>query len=265
MKINALPNIKAQEFSKLISLDPWDTNPVSIEKFVLGRDYLNIGKDIYPRIYDILIEIFGKNPKNFYNYNDIFIIAGIGSGKSYIGAISQAYIFYKLQCLKDPLRYFGGAQDKPIALVNCAPSAQKAKDLIYKPISRYLTEAECFAHLDMKIQTRETQVFNKSRNMMLNIFSGSSTPNSIIGRNVLSCIIDEACFFEKSADMDYYKELYDGAKGRITSRFGDKGFIMSISSPVSVNDQCWKNYEHIKREGTEIYIAKSERIRAIQN
>lgn len=478
-----IPKINISEFTKLISLDPWEINPVGIEEFVLSPKYLNLGRDIYPRIFDILCKIFGNNPKEFYTYSDVNLILGIGclakgtlvidsqgnlhdiaslvdkeieilaidttyksdskivkakargkfsgfknvlilqtesgriirctpchlfltdigwkradelkdrailvsnklpleesskkltldeiynlrhyihsnkpnknakqemllkklpsysseslnellqeltlaqnelyniypfapyalrsvgqrtgniisqhsesllrfklknnsinplyfdkvvsisktseleeetfdlevpeyenfiladgtvvhnSGKTYLGGISQTYLFYKLACLKDPRRYFGGAEDKPMTLANCAPSAQKAQKLVFQSIKDNVSKLEMFKNKNVIIQSKEIKKFNSKGNLELNVYSGASTPNSVIGFNLFSTIIDEACFFERSSDKDYYEDLYKGVKARISSRFGDNGFVLTISSPRNVDDYAWKMLE----------------------
>lgn len=228
------------------------------------------GSDNYPNmLYDKVISVEYIAETDVYDlevpeYENFMLYDGTivhNSGKTYLGAIAQSYIFYKLCCLRDPRKYLYKGYDKPISLVNCAPSANKAQKLVYQAIRENVIKCEFFKKFNLVIQSKEIKKYNSNNGLELNIFSGSSTPNSVIGLNVFSAIIDESCFFEKSSEKDYFEDLYKGIKVRITSRFGDRGFVACLSSPMTIDDYAWRILVDVKKQGTEIILPKRSSIR----
>lgn len=208
-------------------------------------------------VYDLEVE----EHENFILYDGTVVH---NSGKTLLGAIAQTYIFYKLRCLRNCRGYLGAADDKPMALVNCAPSAAKAQKLVFSAIREYVSTKECFKGQNIVCMSKEIKAY-KDKAYELNIYSGSSTPNSVIGLNIFSAVIDETCFFERSSEKDDFENLYKGIKDRISSRFGDRGLVISLSSPMTVDDYAWQMLKKVRQEGREILLEQKNSIRKIQD
>jgi hypothetical protein len=115
--------ISIDQLSQWLKNPRWAEQPSTIREFVYGKQYLNQGENIYDFIFQLLHWIFGDNPDLAPVYNDVTILAGIGSGKSFTVQIGLAYMAHLLMCHNDPHATYGVSKDKPITIGNAGPSS----------------------------------------------------------------------------------------------------------------------------------------------
>jgi hypothetical protein len=111
--------------------------PVSPKEFVESTKYYGNSehKTVFPWVIESLEEIFSGEyyqPK----YNTAVFVAGKGSGKSYLSSFALAYMWYWHHCFKNFRGYLqtkniGWDGDSAIAFMGMAPSADKAKDVVF--------------------------------------------------------------------------------------------------------------------------------------
>lgn len=101
---------KSEELNDLYYEDyeeiPVDLNTFLCDEMYLGK-YTNYGKDIY--------DTWKKELEYIHNPNTICeqwaITGSTGTGKSTVATYSLCYELYKLMCLKNPNRYYLGANE----------------------------------------------------------------------------------------------------------------------------------------------------------
>lgn len=252
--------IKGDQFRDWLQNPRWAEKPVTIKEFVYGKDYLDQGANIYNFIYQLLEWIFGLDTNGAPYYNDVTILAGIGSGKSFTAQIALVYMAYLLMCHNDAHSTYKVSKDKPITIGNAGPSAQQCQKVVFKGYSSLMLQSPWFRDRlnDKLFQQRSINIANKGLEMR----SGNSSAEFFIGSNVLAAIIDEASFHIQTADQDSAEELYTGLSRRITSRFGGKGLMITISSPKGTSDFTVRKFEEVKAYNNCVYLDEEKLVEA---
>ena len=245
---------------KQVAPDPkskFEFEPVSPTEFIMSKEFYGDEEDhrIWPWIVEDLEEIFSGNnhePK----YNAVIFISGIGSGKSTFVAMAYGYMAYWLHCLKDPPDYFGLARETTIAMVNLAPAANSAKDVIFNKVMGVIKRVKFFEghgyEPDKDIESK--LVFNKKRIL---IIPGNSSKTFSMSYDYYGGVIDEACRFETQT-KDPVQSLFEGLDSRRDSRFHDRGIIFMVSEAGS--EGCFAEQYALEHEGdTKVYFKRRYR------
>ena len=241
--------------------DEFEEKPVTIEEFVVSREYLNLpplsqyqytmikaATQIYKK--DTLAKMFneeeaGKRWKQ--TCNEIIMQLGKGSGKDYTSTIACAYVVYLLLCLKDPATYYGKPPGDAIDIINIAINAEQAKRVFFKGFLNRIEKSPWFAgKYDAKVSGVE---FGKG----ITVHSGHSQRESWEGYNVIMVILDEISGFdlESTSGNEQAKTasaIYKMYKGSITSRFPDFGKLILLSFPRFKNDFIQQRYNDVISE-----------------
>lgn len=199
----------------------WRIPPVGIETFVKHPAYLNMEKEAYPMILEVCAEATSGQ------YKEAIFLAGIGSGKSFTSQILACYSVHLLLCMEDPYNYYGLARDKDIACINMGVSATQAKNVVFTGITSMIRNTAFFHNFTPEILKTEIR-FPKEQILLV---SGNSRETTPLGLNVFCAILDEAAFYLDNENRDVAKDIYDALHSRITSRFGQDGMTIMISSP----------------------------------
>ena len=209
----------------------------TFSEFVDDPRYLGIGEDTWrkikiegDKIWALLLE--GK-------ITEAVLLCGYGSGKSFMSAIICLLLVYYLLCLKEPHKNYGLNNDKPIAVINMGVNATQAKNVIFSSLKKFVSNSPAFALYQPEIL--ETEIRFKQKNITL--FSGNSKETTPIGMNIFASILDEAAWFLDNDEKSTAENIYNTLKNRIVSRFGDKGFVMIISSVRYAEDFISKKYD----------------------
>jgi hypothetical protein len=198
-------------------------------EFVLSAEGLGLQQDgVRPAITGTMDALFGGG------YEEAYLCWGIGSGKSYLAALSLAYMSHCLLCLRAPQEALGMAEGSPIVLLTMAPTERHARDVVFATFERLVETAPWFrAQGHCRRLAGEVEWPNGVR-----VLAGTSAPTFPLGHNVLAAVVDEAAWFPvaDSGRRERVSELYDCLRGRTRSRFRERGLLLMISSPRTADD-----------------------------
>ena len=216
--------------------DVWWEVPTPINEFITSPDYLNMGDEVWPSIREELDEALALDEQGEFVFSEVVLLKAIGAGKSMTSSIIFAYLVYWLICLKDPQKFFGLARGSKIAFLNMAPSASKAKDVVfhevktrvenspwfrrYYPPDPHVKSKLLFDHVRVDEEGKELESYRGQKNIA--VIPGNSSRNMAIGYNVFGGVIDEAAFFETMENIgksstERTDVLYDAIQRRIFS------------------------------------------------
>lgn len=227
---------KSEQLTDLYYED-YEEIPVDLETFLCDEMYLgkytNYGKDIYDTWKKELAYV--HNPINFV---DQWAITGsTGTGKSTVATYSLCYELYKLMCLKDPNRYYLGANET-IWFLFFNLNLKLAEKTMWGKFQKALQMSPWF--LERGTLTGRTNiVYQPNKDIRLDI---GSTEEHALSVAVMFVAIDEMSFgandnveYMQTGMMAIYNQLYL----RLSSRFSKAGRIQGrmylISSAKSTN------------------------------
>ncbi len=200
---------------------------------------LGVKEDVYPKI----LEEGNKIIKGILEgrYNEGVALWGIGSGKSFLVSTICLWFVHYLLCLKNPHKYYGITNDKPISVVNMGTTASQAQHVVFAGLKTMISRSAWFLNFRPEILQKEIRFQNN-----VALYSGNSQETMPIGMNILCGVLDEAAWYIDTENHSIAENIYNTMKNRIVSRFGNKGFIFVISAPRYVDDFITKHYEQIK-------------------
>jgi hypothetical protein len=219
----------------------------TIEQFIDDPYYLGLGDQCCGLVRETLLALFDVRSQ----YLEAALIWGIGTGKSFLTSIADAYIVYRVLCLRDTQAYYGFARGSTLAVVNFSVTATQAHKVVFSEVRERVDNAPCFQQDGFK---RDTKIGSELRwpDSNIVIFPGNSQATSAIGYNVLAAVVDEASFLpdvDTSVRVagqagqhryDAAEELYNAIAKRILSRgnwrFKRDSLFCMISSPRYVDD-----------------------------
>lgn len=194
-----------------------------VDKFLFDKKYLGFEKsEIRPNIRKVLNLVL-MTP----DVQKAYILLGKGSGKSWLACIAMAYKLHELLSYVEPARYFGLSNDTPIGIVNMAPGAAQALNVIFNFFSRLVDRIKSFENIQKKkfldlgngkelpyspykasSPEDEEQEFNKEKyrqaaaklffpekNIMM--VSGHSRAEAFYGYSLFTGLTDETDFLDK--------------------------------------------------------------------
>lgn len=157
---------------------------------------------------------------------------------------------HHLLCLRNPHLFYKLVKDKPIGIMNMGLTATQALKVVFESIKNFISNSDFFTQLTPRIGNSGVIKFEKEG---IELISGNSKVTTQLGFNLFCGILDEAAFYYEEAKSDgnsannektnVAQGLYEGLRGRISSRFGDNGLIMMISSPRTVSDYIMTKLE----------------------
>lgn len=267
-----MSNFDFGEFLEVLDDDVFEEKPVSIEEFVLSKDYLGLpplsehqytmikaSTQIYKK--ETLIQLYGEEEGNKrwkQTCNEIIFQLGKGSGKDYTSTIACAYIVYLLLCLKDPATYYGKPPGDSIDIINIAINADQAKRVFFDNFVKRITKCPWFAgKYDPKVASIK---FDKE----ITVHSGHSQRESWEGYNVIVVLLDEISGFDIDSTSGNEQAKTAGAiykmyRASVNSRFPDYGKLILLSFPRYKNDFIQQRYNEVVAD-KEIII-KSHRFK----
>lgn len=258
-----------EEFEQALQEDLFDEHPVRIEEFVIGEDYLNLGKD-NPRfrlsenqykiikagsqIYrlDTLIYLYGEEEgrkRHDETFTEVIMQLGKSSGKDFTSTILCAYVVYLLLCLKNPAAYYGKTTGDSIDILNIAINADQAKNVFFKGFVTKIKNSPWFA--GKYHATANTIEFDKG----VSVYSGHSEREAFEGLNLILAILDEIAGFplvSPSGD-DMAKTahgIYEMYRASVDSRFAEDaiGKVILLSFPRFPGDYIQQAYDRVIAE-----------------
>lgn len=227
---------KSEQLKELY-YDDYEEIPVDLETFLCDDMYLgnytNHGKDIYETWKKELKYV--HNPMNFV---DQWAITGsTGTGKSTVATYSLCYELYKLMCLKDPNRFYLGANET-IWILFFNLNLKLAEKTMWGKFQKALQKSPWFMERGT-VTGRTNLVYQPNKDIKLGI---GSTEEHALSIAVQFVAIDEMSFGDKD-NVEYMQagmmQIYNQLYLRLSSRFSAGGRIQGrmylISSAKSTN------------------------------
>lgn len=211
---------------------PVDLNTFLCDEMYLGN-YTNFGKDIYDTWKKELAYV--HNPMNFI---DQWAITGsTGTGKSTVATYSLCYELYKLMCLKNPNRFYLGANET-IWILFFNLNLKLAEKTMWGKFQKALQMSPWFMERGT-VTGRTNLVYQPNKDIKLGI---GSTEEHALSVAVQFVAIDEMSFGEND-NVEYMQagmmQIYNQLYLRLSSRFSAGGRIQGrmylISSAKSTN------------------------------
>lgn len=215
----------------------YEEEPAEFTEFVVGAEYLGLADEAYPKIVQVLAEIFAGD------YNEAALCWGIGAGKSYAASLAIAYQLHRTLCLTDPQGYYGLGRGSTISFLNMSTNGEQARRVVFNEILTRIERSPWFERYAPKVLQRELR-FPKD----VVVISGNSAETYPLGYNVLGAVIDEASWLLEAhgGRRDSAEEIYNALQRRIRSRFLDAGLLIMISSPRHRGDFLERKLEEAK-------------------
>ena len=217
--------------------EDYEEIPVDLETFLCDEMYLgnytNYGKDIYDTWKKELAYV--HNPINFV---DQWAITGsTGTGKSTVATYSLCYELYKLMCLKNPNRFYLGANET-IWLLFFNLNLKLAEKTMWGKFQKALQMSPWFMERGT-VTGRTNLVYQPNKDIKLGI---GSTEEHALSIAVMFCAIDEMSFgsndnveYLQTGMMAIYNQLYLRLSSRFSSGGRIQGRMYLISSAKSTN------------------------------
>ena len=250
-----------EDFLDVLDASEFEEKPVSIEEFVVSKDYLYLpplsdhqytmikaSTQIYKK--ETLIRLFGEveGAKRWkQTCNEVIFQLGKGSGKDYVSTIACSYVVYLLLCLKDPAKYYGKPPGDAIDIINIAINAVQANRVFFKGFVNRIERAPWFqGKYNLKANNIE---FDKA----ITVHSGHSQRESWEGYNVLIVFLDEISGFDIESTSGNEQAKTGGAiyrmyRASVDSRFPDYGKVILLSFPRYKNDFIQQRYNEVVEE-----------------
>lgn len=236
----------AQEAAWLAANPDFAERPASVREF-LGPDYLNIESGVREAVKQVLVDIFGEEPNNYKmsRYRQAIATGGIGWGKSTVASIALCYMVHWLLCLKDPQGFFGLLPGSRIAAMMMSTSEAQARQVIFSDIKARIENSPWF-----KARPYDPKFRNQIRwsEKDVWIIPGDSSETTFEGYNILCGVIDEIDSHKVTKQKDYAEQGYTTIYSRMTSRFGDRGFVFCVGQMKYEGSFASRHYEEFKKD-----------------
>lgn len=235
--------------------------PVSIEEFLLSREYLNVSNTIRPKIKEELISLFTEND----NCYEVLLSGALRIGKTYFACCALSYHLYKLSCLYNPQTHYKLAPGSEMVFIMQSLKEDKARRNFHE-FKGLIDSSEYFKkHFPPQGKTKNFAIFPHN----IKVKPVPATNTAAISENVFSAFIDEANFMKvikgsiyQGEDDQYYDQatkLYQTIKDRIQYQFKDfstgewPGKLYLASSANHHGDFIQMRKEEAKRNNS-IYV-----------
>lgn len=253
----ALSILQSGDLTELVDLYnvDYDEIPVTIDQFVSDPKYLGSlydkGELVYPFWKEFMHNFFHNNPDKAF---EIALSGAIGIGKSTVAAIMMTYIIYKTLCLKNPREFYHLTGNSPIVFVVMNLTLDLAYAGLYTLIVENIKESPWFQN---KVEIRGKYDYIIEFGNGIQLIAGSNT-NHVIGKNVISAILDEVSFSNapkgsKNSVMDMYRSI----RRRMESRFmrgGNLPGMIGLISSKNDENSFLERYIDSNRENRKTWI-----------
>ena len=242
--------------------------PVSPKEFIESEKYFgnSYQKTIYPWVIETIEEICsGDNycPK----YNTAVIMAGKGSGKSYLTGILLAYYWYwylSFNSFSTWLKERGPDFDdtQTVTFVGMAKTGKQVKEIVFANTGKFINRIQALkdrewlpdSNITSEFQYCEKDKSTGYKNKKLVVIPGNSSSTFGLGYNIFFGALDEVCFFREKL-KDPVEDIYDELDTRRRTRFGNNGLNIMISS-ANVDSDFASGFENKAVNDPLIYFKR---------
>jgi hypothetical protein len=148
-------------------------------------------------------------------------------------------------CLRDPQKFYGLMPGTRIAFMLMSTSRLQAKNVVYSDIKARIDYSPWFQE-NYQYDPKITSLFKFPKDIW--IIPGDSSEKTFEGFNILGGIVDEIDSHKVTQEKSYVEQGYDTIRGRVSSRFGDLGFILLIGQMKSATGFAAKMYQRYSSE-----------------
>ena len=220
---------KLSELSKILR--------ASVDPVFFAEDPYFLGLELWPKQREVLRAFYDPNK----HYTDLILVAGMRSGKTFLGSVIAAYEAFQILIHEDPQSYWKLARGSPLFILNVAKSEEQAKDTVFAQIEPKIRNSPFFQQFSPKF--RASSIYFPSH--QLTMFSGTSSAGSMVGRTAKCVIFDELARFEESEKRGAYM-IYSSLT-HSTMTFKDDGHRVVISSVVHPDDIVMQLYHKARQ------------------
>jgi len=189
-----------------------------------------LGIHLYPKQAEILQQFYSKP------YRELVLIAGMRSGKSFLASVIAAYETFRLLMLGNPQAHYGLHPSSPIHIIVVAASEEQALDALFSHIRKFM-EQPVFQMFNPKIFKQSV----KFKQQNIEVFCGSSSSATMVGRTAKCVVFDELARFEHTEGKRGAWMVYTSLKNATLTLPDGRRVI--ISSPLRSDDILMKLYE----------------------
>jgi len=256
--IDEMTDEELLEFSQEISTSEiFEEEPVGIREFLLSPDFLDLQADgaIWEENIVTLESIFSGQ------YNEAYILGGIGMGKSTLSSLAALYAVYRIIILKNPHSVYRMVANSPIEIVILSLNETLAKDIIFTYAMNFCMNSQFFKRKEFAPNPDIKSRLQFPKNISVVPLSGAKTAG--ISRNVILGIMDEASWYPTTSMQDKAKVQYSNLSRRIKSRFEKvgipekvfKGMLIAVSSPCNESDFMEVSFKEKQRQ-PNVYLRR---------
>ena len=238
--------------------------PVDIRTFFFSRQYMRLIDEtgeptIWPEVVKAAEDICNGN------FIEVLLTGGIGTAKTTLAILIQAYEVYKLLCFKNPHLVLGIMPGHEILTVFQSLDLQKARDADYLRFKEMIDMAPIFTDELFQYDREIKSELRFSRNIKVRPVSGLET--AALGLNVIGGVIDEldsmavVAKSARSRDDQLYDQavrLYNSIQRRRISRFMKQGQILGMLCLVSSKQYAGaftdRKEEEARKKPDQIYV-----------
>lgn len=234
---------------------PWFKEmPASIEEF-LGSYYLNIEKGIRPGVKAELLELFGDdvNGHRIAKYRWGMFTGAIGIGKTTMASIILPYMVHWIMCLDDPQDFYGLLPGSRIAFMQMSTTEDQAKETVFGDIKARIEYSPWFQN-NAQFDPKFTNQLRFPKDIW--VLPGNSAETTFEGYNILGGILDEADSHKVTKDKDYAEQGWETINSRIDSRFGNRGFLLTVGQMKKANGFAARKYEELKKDKDDAHTVR---------
>lgn len=173
---------------------------------------------------------------------ELVVVAGRRSGKTKLAAVISLYEAFKLILLGNPSSYYGFSPNQTIFILNTAVSKEQARDTVFSADTELLHNSQWFQSLVDRGLCKEhyNEIIFPEPHVVIRSEHANSA--SLVGRTAKLCVFDELARFKDTKGNASGWNVYYSMSRSVRS-FGKDGLIVSISSPVTVDDPIMMLYE----------------------
>lgn len=244
----AFNSMSQEQFKQMLREMDWLKNnpefaerPASIMEF-LGKDYLDVDKNVRPGLRKVLLDIFGgeSQAQSLAAYKEAMMTGAIGIGKTTFASIVLPYMVHWVLCIKDPQAFFNLMPGSRIAFMMMSTSEDQAREVIFADVVARIKHSTWF-----KKWPQDPSFKNQMRwpEKDIWIVPGDSSETTFEGYNILGGVLDEMDSHRVTPKADYAENGYNTISNRITSRFGDRGLLILIGQMKKSSGFAARKYE----------------------
>lgn len=239
------PSTVRRETEWLLRHPDFEERPATLLEF-LGPKYLDVEDGVRDSIKTVLSDIMGEDVSAIKPtlYEKAMVTGGIGIGKTTIASIVLPYLVHWCLCLKNPQKFFDLLPGSRIAFMQMSTSEPQAKEVVFGDIKARIQHSPWYKKYPWDKGFKNQLRFTKD----IWIIPGDSSETTFEGYNILGGILDEADSHKVTKFKDYAEQGYETIYNRMSSRFGNRGFVLVIGQMKKATGFAARKFEEFRQD-----------------